>query len=76
MAKNFPVLLLHSVLHSVLHGVLMVGALLPSSPLATPSFPTHPFAQITSDLQTDQLDAQLISYGHGIPRFRRGGGTR
>lgn len=69
----------------LLHSLLIVGALLPLSPIttsvqirlnATPS--SHQFADQPARLDyPSNADGQhFLAYGQGVPHYRRGGGTR
>lgn len=74
----------------LLHSALMVGALLPISPLAPLQLsplqphlmPTRSFTQISgvnnslpTHQQAYQPDVPIVD-GRGLPKFRDGGGTR
>lgn len=59
----------------LIHSLLIVGALLPLSPIASSVQPvsTQPTVQPTV-LPADA--SQLVAFGSGAPRYRGGGGTR
>ncbi len=57
----------------LLHSVLIVGALIPFSPIV-PALQTQHSGQAT--LQATAEGSTLVAFGGGVPGFRAGGGTR
>lgn len=57
----------------LLHSVLIVGALIPFSPIA-PALQAQSSDQVT--LPATSQESALVAFGSGVPGMRAGGGTR
>jgi hypothetical protein len=62
----------------LLHSVLLIGALLPLSPIASMTSIQAPTSQqpVVPVATEPSETPNFLAYGSGIPRYRRGGGTR
>lgn len=63
----------------LIHSLLIVGALLPLSPLASVNQPAQPTASqnpLSKPAHASPEASQLLAFGSGAPQFRGGGGTR